>query len=238
MPPCRWPSRGREGRSQGSWWGPPCRSAARPLPGGRAPCLAEWRDGGAARGCATATAMVKFEVENGGHESTSFEVALLSELARSRRSTISPILTHHPPGDPPARRELSSERVLPPPGMHRCRAPPAAAHAPTAWAASTRRGNGTGTHSCPRALATLLEVECDLWQKRSGGGVIDHCSPRLPCTVAGNHEKWPARALLGSQLVRRIDAMRTAYRLGCAYAHTPLAGPVSWAEDHFGMGRR
>ena len=121
--------------------------------------------------------------------------------------------------------------------MHRCRAPPAAAHAPTAWAASTRRGNGTGTHSCPRALATLLEVECDLWQKRSGGGVIDHCSPRLSCTVAGNHEKWPARALLGSQLVRRIDAMRTAYRLGCAYAHTPLAGPVSWAEDHFGMGR-
>ena len=120
--------------------------------------------------------------------------------------------------------------------MHRCRAPPAAAHAPTALAASTRRGNGTGAHGCPRALATLLEVECDLWHKRSSG-VIDHCSPRLPCTVAGNHEKWPARALLGSQLVRRLETMRTAYRLGCAYAHTPLAGPVSWAEDHFGMGR-
>ena len=120
--------------------------------------------------------------------------------------------------------------------MHRCRAPAADAHAPTAWAASLRRGNATGTHGCPRALATLLEVECDLWHKRSGS-VIDHCSPRLPCTVAGNHERWPARALLGSQLVRRIDAMKTAYRLGCAYAHTPLAAPVSWAEDHFGLGR-
>ena len=120
--------------------------------------------------------------------------------------------------------------------MQRCRAPAADAHAPTAWAASLRRGNATGTHGCPRALATLLEVECDLWHKRSGS-VIDHCSPRLPCTVAGNHERWPARALLGSQLVRRIDAMKTAYRLGCAYAHTPLAAPVAWAEDHFGLGR-
>ena len=120
--------------------------------------------------------------------------------------------------------------------MQRCRAPAADAHAPTAWAASLRRGNATGTHGCPRALATLLEVECDLWHKRSGS-VIDHCSPRLPCTVAGNQERWPARALLGSQLVRRIDVMKTAYRLGCAYAHTPLAAPVSWAEDHFGLGR-
>jgi hypothetical protein len=126
---------------------------------------------------------------------------------------------------------------LPPFGMHRCRAPPADAPAAAAWAAPLRRGNGSGAHGCPRALATLMEVECDLWHTRSGS-VMDHCSPRLPCTVAGNHEKWPARALLGSQLVRRIEAMKTAYRLGCAYAHTPLAAPVSWAEDHFGLGRR
>jgi len=126
---------------------------------------------------------------------------------------------------------------LPPFGMHRCRAPPADAPAAAAWAAPLRRGNGSGAHGCPRALATLMEVECDLWHTRSGS-VMDHCSPRLPCTVAGNHEKWPARALLGSQLVRRIEVMKIAYRLGCAYAHTPLAAPVSWAEDHFGMGRR
>ena len=85
----------------------------------------------------------------------------------------------------------------------------------------------------------LAEVACGLRQAQSGRASLytaDYCSSRLPCTVAGNHAKWPAHALLGSQLVRRIDAIRMASSLGCSYAHLPLAGPAAWAESHFGLG--
>eukprot|EP00964_Phaeocystis_antarctica_P106946 scaffold71726_cov42-Phaeocystis_antarctica.AAC.3 len=49
--------------------------------------VARRRDGGAARGCATATATVKFEVDT-TDTNLLLDFALLSELARSRRSAM------------------------------------------------------------------------------------------------------------------------------------------------------
>ena len=92
-----------------------------------------------------------------------------------------------------------------------------------------------GTHRCPRALATLTEVERDLWYKRAAAS----SGPRLASPAVHRRwesREWPARALLGSQ-PGQVDAMKTAYRLGRAPTHMPLEEPVSWAEDHFGLGR-
>ena len=111
---------------------------------------------------------------------------------------------------------------------HRCATTAAPQQHPAALAHAA--ANGT---SCPYALSTILNAACELWSSQTRS---DYCSASLPCTVAGNHLKWPTRALLGSQLTRRIDVIKAAHESGCAYAHVPLAEPAMWGERYFNLG--
>ena len=86
---------------------------------------------------------------------------------------------------------------------------------------------------CHSALTPLLDAACARGDYCS---VAPSASQKPQCDVSGNHKAWPV-ALLGSQLTRRLDVVKAAVENGCRYVHTPLLGPVAWAESHFNLGR-
>ena len=88
--------------------------------------------------------------------------------------------------------------------------------------------------ACGLALSALSEAACEL---ASTAMRPDYCSATLPCIVIANRSKWPAKALLGSQLTRRLDVIKAAHAQGCAAGHADLAEPAVWAEHTFNLGK-
>ena len=130
--------------------------------------------------------------------------------------------------------------------VHHCSAPPTSDEAQRLHAGWGVFGavNESTEFACSAALSNLVHATCSTMYAAAAARMaapLDYCSGpanKLPCVVSGNHSAWPTHALLGSQLTRRLDAIKAAYAHGCSYAHVPLAQPVTWAEEHFRLGHR